>query len=350
MSFPGASAGKDGRHQVLDDLWFAVRKNEVFAFLGPNGAGKSTTINIITGLLKPVSGTATVCGKTPDDPAIKRLYGVCPQYDHTYRTMSVYNHLRVFAEIKGVPAEHVRDAVETAIEDAMLQDFRHRAVKELSGGTRRRLTIAIACLGRPAVVILDEPTTGVDIATRRTIWEMINRLKQHMSVLLVTHDMDEADRLSQRAGIMINGALVCLGSPARLKSLFGSAYLLKLQFAYGTRAETLDGTLAAIQSKVESFQGNVIKMRLVHRGESSMEIAIDMPDETKDNAVVDDASSTQSVAHANFLGEMLEFVTDNRRQWNVTDFTLGELTLTELFVRLAQHHRSYQDEEAGKHQ
>ncbi|ORZ30180.1 hypothetical protein BCR44DRAFT_1418302 [Catenaria anguillulae PL171] len=349
MTFPGTA--RTGPHKVLDDLWFSVKKNECFAFLGPNGAGKSTTINILTGQLKATQGTATVCGKQPNDPGVKRLFGLCPQYDHVYKELTVRDHLVAFAAIKGVPAQEVDAAVDQAIADAMLEDFRYRKVKELSGGTRRRLTIAIACLGRPAVVILDEPTTGVDIATRRTIWSMVQRLNKHMSVLLVTHDMDEAERLSQRAGIMINGSLVCLGSASRLKSLFGSAYMLKMQFAYATPTQVIDQSLADIQAKVAAQAGHVLvpRLRVVHRGESSIEVAMDMIENTKGAAGGEIDDEQRVVAQMAFLGEMLGFVTDMRARWAVTDYSLAELTLTELFVRLAQHHRTYQDEEAAKH-
>ncbi|ORZ38644.1 P-loop containing nucleoside triphosphate hydrolase protein, partial [Catenaria anguillulae PL171] len=205
-------------HKVLDNLYLSVRKSELFAFLGPNGSGKSTTINILTSLLTPMSGEATICGRAPSDPAVKRLLGVCPQYDQAYAQLTVYHHLRAFAYIKGVVgAEEVQAAINEALDAADLNEYKHREVGALSGGTRRRMSIAVACLGRPAVVILDEPTTGVDVATRRSIWSMIARLKQFTSILLVTHDMEEAERLAERAGVMINGSLVCVGTPQRLK-------------------------------------------------------------------------------------------------------------------------------------
>ncbi|ORZ35188.1 hypothetical protein BCR44DRAFT_1124534 [Catenaria anguillulae PL171] len=280
---------KDFVHRrVLDDLYMSVFKNESLAFLGPNGAGKSTAISILTGLLRPTHGNATICGKSvvPFDPAIKRTLGVCPQHDKVFPDLTVREHLEAFAAIKGLA--DVKVAVSQALKDMVLEPVQHTLSKNLSGGNRRRLSIAIACLGRPPVVILDgtqsfltflrqyridsltihvyvEPTTGVDVATRRTIWNSIRDLKRHSSVLLVTHAMDEADALCERIGIMINGSLVCLGTPQCLKSLYGAAYKISLRFytvdAVAPAVSALDAQFPRGSVKILSQAGPILRCK-----------------------------------------------------------------------------------------
>ncbi|ORZ31617.1 P-loop containing nucleoside triphosphate hydrolase protein [Catenaria anguillulae PL171] len=345
-----------GKRQVIQDLWFTVRQNEAFAFLGPNGAGKSTTVNILTGMLNQTKGTATVCGKPPGHPEVQRLLGVLPQYDTLFPRLSVHKHLRAFAIIKGVPLDKVDDVIQQAANDATLEKFMFRKVEQLSGGTKRRMSIAIACLGQPAVVILDEPTIGVDVCTRRAIWDMVARLKKSTSILLVTHDMDEAERLCERAGIMINGSLVCLGAPQRLKALFGATYLLKLQF---TDSSQIARALAELESTIATMGGNT---RVSQQGESHLELCIDMRAAATTSVSSSPSSSATAVteglqlsqaalesqvqAHAPFLASLLRFVSSKRAEFAITDWSLGEVSLGELFVQLAPHHHMYQEEEA----
>ncbi|ORZ39522.1 hypothetical protein BCR44DRAFT_1426704 [Catenaria anguillulae PL171] len=162
---------------------------------------------------------------------------------------------------------------------------------------------------------------------------MISKLKAHTSVLLVTHDMDEAERLAERAGILINGSLVCLGSPHRLKSLLGSAYLLKLQF--GTT--DTDGSLAdRVLDDVEHKSKELIagsRARVMYRGQSRIEVAV----EKGPASFVDEEGK--------FVGNLLKFVASQRYMWRVSDWSLGEVSLGELFVRFARQHRAYQEEE-----
>ncbi|ORZ41193.1 hypothetical protein BCR44DRAFT_60321 [Catenaria anguillulae PL171] len=326
VSFPNRRDLRAAPQQVVRDLTFTVRRHESFAFLGPNGAGKSTTVNVLTGALKATSGSVTVCGKPPGDPSTHRLLSACPQYDHAFPQLSVYEHMRTFAVIKGVPLDDVEEAIEKAVFDAMLEPYLYRRVQELSGGTRRRMTIALACLGDPAIVILDEPTMGVDIASRRAIWEVISNLKQRSSILLVTHDMDEAERLCERAGVMINGSLVCLGAPQRLKSLFGTTYRLKLQLVH---ADKIQVACAAVETSLVAFGGKLLNF--VQQNAKGLEFFIEV---------------TNEGLPTRFLADMLRFVNGNRVRWGVSDFALGEVTLSELFVRLAPHHHAYQEEEA----
>ncbi|ORZ35180.1 hypothetical protein BCR44DRAFT_34378 [Catenaria anguillulae PL171] len=355
------SRDKVSRMRVLDDLYLSLFKNESLAFLGPNGAGKSTAISILIGLLKPTRGSATICNKSvvPFDPAIKRTLGVCPQHDKTFPDLTVREHLEAFARIKGLA--NVEGAVQTALKDMALVEVEHKQCKELSGGNRRRLSIAIACLGRPQVVILDEPTTGVDVATRRTIWNSITELKKHSSVILVTHAMDEADALCERIGIMINGSLVCLGTPQRLKSLYGAAYKITLRF------HSTDMVAPALQGLHAQFPRGSVKVLNEASGGPNLDVEIDMaklaaaytgstdlitqqqqePQRLPDGrtVLVESAAVDRSRVTARFLGEVFGLVASRRDEWGITDWSVGEVTLSEVFVRLAKYHRSHVEEE-----
>jgi ABC-type lipopolysaccharide export system ATPase subunit len=156
---PSQGSGKGGKHMVqavLDDLYMSVRRGEAFAFLGPNGSGKSTTINILTGLLRPTAGSASICGfnvAPAFDPRIKSVLSVCPQHDKVFPELTVREHLEAFARVKGL--RDVDGAVKLALANMALEPVENVRVKALSGGNRRRLSIGIACLGRPRLIVLD---------------------------------------------------------------------------------------------------------------------------------------------------------------------------------------------------
>jgi ABC-type multidrug transport system ATPase subunit len=185
----------------------------VFGLLGPNGAGKTTLISILTGLYPPTSGDAFLAGFNVHTE-IEKIYqniGVCPQHDILWEDLSVEDHLYFYARIKGVSPKDEKAAVTASLETVSLTDFRTRTAKGLSGGEKRRLSIAIALIGFGKVIFLDEPTTGLDPEVRRLIWEIINKAKQGRTIILTTHSMEEAEVLCQRIGIMSKGALRCLG-------------------------------------------------------------------------------------------------------------------------------------------
>ncbi|KAI9220559.1 P-loop containing nucleoside triphosphate hydrolase protein [Blastocladiella britannica] len=362
-------APKPIRRKVLDDLYFSVRRNEAFAYLGPNGSGKSTTINILTGLLRPSEGCATVCGYPVTtanyDPAIKRLIGVCQQADMVFETLTVREHLEYFAAIKGVA--DIPSAVTTALSDMALEPVANVHSKALSGGNRRRLSIALACLGRPQVVILDEPTTGVDVATRRTIWTSILALKKHTSVILVTHSLDEADALCDRVGIMINGSLVCLGTPQRLKNLYGASYKVVLrtatpaggamaaralqdQFPTATKIDSQVGCNLDLEVDLAKLEVDLgMSQHQPPRGSSLPKGAGHAARlQLADGRVVladADVANRNSVTAA-FLGAVFEAVaTRGRTEWGVKDWSVAQTSLSEVFVRLARYHKSHLEEE-----
>ena len=206
-----------GGRPVLQDLTLNIPDGEIYGLLGQNGAGKTTTINIICNLLKADSGAIAI-NNQPVSEATKKLIGVAPQENLLYKTLSCEENLNFYAQIYGLKAQERRQQVEICLAAVNLLDRAKSPVETLSGGMQRRLNIAVALVHQPKLVILDEPTTGLDIEARYEIWDLIRRLKnQGITVLLTTHLLDEAERLCQRIGIMKGGRIVAEGSLEELR-------------------------------------------------------------------------------------------------------------------------------------
>ncbi|KAL8261643.1 hypothetical protein R6Q59_025692 [Mikania micrantha] len=215
---------------AVDSLQLTLYENQILSLLGHNGAGKSTTISMLVGLLAPTSGDALVFGKSilTDMDEIRKNLGVCPQYDILYPELTVKEHLEIFANIKGVNEESLDNSVTEMVEEVGLADKLNTVVSALSGGMKRKLSLGIALIGDSKVVILDEPTSGMDPYSMRLTWQLIKRIKKGRIILLTTHSMDEADVLGDRIAIMANGSLKCCGSSLYLKHQYGVGYTLTL--------------------------------------------------------------------------------------------------------------------------
>ena len=206
-----------GGRPVLQDLTLNIPDGEIYGLLGQNGAGKTTTINIICNLLKADSGAIAINNQSVSE-ATKKLIGVAPQENLLYKTLSCEENLNFYAQIYGLNAQERRQQIEICLAAVNLLDRAKSPVETLSGGMQRRLNIAVALVHQPKLVILDEPTTGLDIEARYEIWDLIRRLKnQGITVLLTTHLLDEAERLCQRTGIMKGGRIVAEGSLEELR-------------------------------------------------------------------------------------------------------------------------------------
>ena len=218
-----------GKRSVLQDLTLHIAPGEIYGLLGPNGAGKTTTINIICNLLKADSGAIAI-NNQPVSEATKQLIGIAPQENLLYKTLTCEENLNFFAQIYGLQGENRRHQVQASLAAVGLADRAKSAVETLSGGMQRRVNIAIALVHQPKLVILDEPTTGLDIETRYEIWELIRRLKsQGITVLLTTHLLDEAERLCQRIGILKNGRILAEGSLAELQQRIPAKEIVVVQ-------------------------------------------------------------------------------------------------------------------------
>ncbi|KAI8848835.1 hypothetical protein BC829DRAFT_417287 [Chytridium lagenaria] len=207
---------------AVKDVTFAAEEGLILGLLGPNGAGKTTLISILTGVYEASSGSAKLAGfdvKTESGEVYKSI-----GFDILWDELTVGEHLYFYARLKGVPKWREREAVAKSLADVSLTTLEDRKTKGLSGGEKRRLSIAIALVGDPVVVFLDEPTTGLDPEVRRLIWSIVQASKKGKTIVLTTHSMEEAEALCQRIGIMAKGTVRCLANPLRLKELYGSGF------------------------------------------------------------------------------------------------------------------------------
>ena len=207
---------------AVTGLTLAVNEGELIALLGVNGAGKTTTVKMLTCLTKPTEGKAEIMGydvkENPD--AVKRLVGVSPQDTSVAENLTVRENLEFMADIY-LPKERAGAAVERTIKAFSLEEFKNKKAKLLSGGYKRKLSIAMAIIGEPKVLFLDEPTLGLDVLARRQLWREIEALKKNMTIVLTTHYMEEAQALADRIVIMNEGRAMATGTLEELENLTG---------------------------------------------------------------------------------------------------------------------------------
>ncbi|KAM6594096.1 hypothetical protein CsatA_001799 [Cannabis sativa] len=227
---------------ALKGLWMNLARNQLFCLIGTSGAGKTSVINCLTGITPCTSGDALIYGNSIQSSSgmsrIRKIVGVCPQFDILWDELSAEEHLHIFSSIKGMPPASIQSVIQNSLEDVRLTEAAKVRAGSYSGGMRRRLSIAISFIGDPKLVILDEPTTGIDPITRRHVWNIIQKAKRKRAILLTTHSMEEADILSDRIGIMANGRLRCIGSSAVLKSRFGNGSIVHVSFKQSSSRTT----------------------------------------------------------------------------------------------------------------
>jgi lipooligosaccharide transport system ATP-binding protein len=225
---------------AVDGVDFHVEAGEAFGFLGPNGAGKSSTMRMIGAVSPPTSGQLTVLGMDPvaDGPAIRARLGVVPQDNNLDLELSVYENLLIYGRYFGLPKRDIDERIDELLAFAQLEERRKDRVEPLSGGMQRRLTIARGLINRPDLLLLDEPTTGLDPQARHLLWDRLYRLKQQgVTLIITTHYMDEAEQLCDRLVIMDKGKIVAEGSPRQLIEQHSSREVLELRFPVGTQEE-----------------------------------------------------------------------------------------------------------------
>ncbi len=220
-----------GGTKAVDNLSFEVRENTVFSLLGVNGAGKTTAIRMLTGLLTPDSGTATLCSYPMGSRQAKSVIGLSPQETSTAPSLTVAENLIMTASIYGM--DHPKARAEEIMARLSLTDHRNKLSKHLSGGLRRRLSIAMGIVSEPKILFLDEPTLGLDVLARRELWTLVGELRQSMTILLTTHYMEEAETLSDTVAVMDHGHLLACGSMDELRRETG---LEKLEDIFVTLA------------------------------------------------------------------------------------------------------------------
>ena len=246
-----------GEFVAVDGIDFSVERGETFGFLGPNGAGKSSTMRMI-GAVSPASGgTLRVLGRDPDrdGPEIRSRLGVVPQDDNLDLELDVGENLHVYGRFFGLPRDEIRRRTDELLEFVHLADRRESRVDSLSGGMKRRLTIARALINEPELMLLDEPTTGLDPQARHALWDRLYRLKQRgVTLVLTTHYMDEAEQLCDRLVVMDRAKIVAEGSPRELIERYVEREVVELRLGDRNGGPSLDG----LADHVEVLQDRVV--------------------------------------------------------------------------------------------
>jgi lipooligosaccharide transport system ATP-binding protein len=249
-----------GSFTAVDGIDVDVQPGEAFGFLGPNGAGKSSTMRMVGCVSPPTDGTLRILGMDPrrDGPAIRARLGVCPQLDNLDPELTVRENLTTYARYFGIPRKVARQRADELLDFVQLAERAGSKVEPLSGGMKRRLTIARALVNEPEIVLLDEPTTGLDPQARHLVWERLFRLKQQgVTLVLTTHYMDEAEQLCDRLVVMDGGRIVAEGSPRELIDRYSTREVVELRFA----AESQEGfadKLAGIGERVEVLPDRIL--------------------------------------------------------------------------------------------
>jgi ABC-2 type transport system ATP-binding protein len=274
--------------RAVDGINFEVQEGEIFGFLGPNGAGKSTTINMLVTLLKPTSGTALIMGldvaKEPDK--IRNIIGLVPQDLTVDDDLSGRENMILQSDLYNVPKKEAKERIDNLLGLVKLEDSADRMVKTYSGGMRKRLELAEGLIHRPSILFLDEPTLGLDIQTRSTMWAHIKDLKEKhdMTVFMTTHYLDEADSLCDRIGIIDNGRIMALDPPSTLKKSLGGDVL---QIAVDGEKD-LTTILRAVPNVVEvKKEGSEYRVKVL-KGEREMAPVL--------KAISDNSSEVSSVS------------------------------------------------------
>ena len=249
-----------GDFTAVDAIDIDVAKGESFGFLGPNGAGKSSTMRMIACVSPRTSGELTVFGQDPDKagPSIRARLGVVPQTDNLDSELSLRMNLQVYGRYFGFSRAHCKKKAAELLEFAQLTDRAEGEVEQLSGGMKRRLTIARSLVNDPELLLLDEPTTGLDPQARHLLWDRLFRLKQQgTTLILTTHYMDEAEQLCDRLVVMDKGKIVAHGSPQQLIREHATREVLELRFGIDEQHEHVD-RLAGVADRIEELADRLL--------------------------------------------------------------------------------------------
>jgi ATP-binding cassette subfamily A (ABC1) protein 3 len=313
-----------GDKTAVDGLNMSIYSGQITALLGHNGAGKTTTINMLTGMLAPSAGFATVAGKDirTDMNGIREEIGICLQHDCLFPQLTVTEHIDFFARIKGLYSKmsnkEAKEKIDTGIKDVALWEKRNTFSKNLSGGMKRKLSVAIAFCGDSKTVLLDEPTSGMDPFSRRFTWNVIRQYRQGRCIILTTHFMDEADVLGDRIAIMAEGRLRCLGSALFLKKTYGVGYQLTIEKPPESSEGASEGKGDQLDKKLEgAILGNVPEGNLLTN--VGTELSFQLP-----------------LGASSSFTPMFEQLDDEVEKGNIVTYGVSITTLDEVFLLVAR--------------
>lgn len=249
-----------GDFVAVDGINFEVKRGEAFGLLGPNGAGKSTTMRMIASTSQRTGGELTILGMDPNvkGPEIRAHLGVVPQQDNLDRELKVWENLFIYGRYFGLSRKFLKSKIEELIGFAQLEEKRNAKTDDLSGGMKRRLTIARALVNEPDILMLDEPTTGLDPQARHVLWDRLFRLKeQGVTLVITTHYMDEAEQLCDRLVVMDKGKIMAEGSPAELIKQYSSKEVLEVRFG-SAQNQAVAGKLQGLGERIEVLPDRIL--------------------------------------------------------------------------------------------
>ncbi|KAH9775723.1 ABC transporter A family member 7 [Citrus sinensis] len=310
--------GRDGNPEkvAVNGLSLALPSGECFGMLGPNGAGKTTFISMMIGITRPTSGTAYVQGLDirTDMDRIYTSMGVCPQEDLLWETLTGREHLLFYGRLKNLKGPALTQAVEESLKSVNLfhGGVADKQAGKYSGGMKRRLSVAISLIGNPKVVYMDEPSTGLDPASRNNLWNVVKRAKQGRAIILTTHSMEEAEALCDRLGIFVDGSLQCIGNPKELKARYGGSYVFTMTTSadHEEEVESMAKRLSPGANKIYQISGTQ---------------KFELP--------------KQEVR----VSDVFQAVEEAKSRFTVFAWGLADTTLEDVFIKVARHAQAFED-------
>lgn len=344
---------------AVENVSFGVERGEVFALLGPNGAGKTTTISLIRGDIQPSSRGGDILVENVSvakNRAVARSHlGVCPQFD-AMDQMTVIEHLKFYAGIRGVA--DVDYNVDQVIKAVGLKAFQNRMAMKLSGGNKRKLSLGIALMGNPTVLLLDEPSSGMDAASKRVMWKTLASVAPGRSIVLTTHSMEEADALANRAGIMAK-RMLALGSSDYLRSKYGNMYHVHL--VHSQAPHTSDEEMARLRNWVmESFAGTEIEQKTYH-GQLRFSVPASSPgthdpdvvslrDGVSDELDIKEKSTASPTDRQgpNVVAGLFSRLEDVKSSLGIQFYSVSQTTLDQVFLTIVGRHNIEEENSGSK--
>mmetsp|Transcript_279 Transcript_279/g.945 ORF Transcript_279/g.945 Transcript_279/m.945 type:complete len:375 (-) Transcript_279:412-1536(-) len=334
-------------------------RGQCFGLLGINGAGKTSTFRMITGEFAPSAGDTKVLstggGKreyisvAQELSKARRTMGYCPQFDGLQPNMTGREHLQFYAQVRGVPDDDIDGVVSSLIEKMALSKYCEKQAGTYSGGNKRKLSVAIALVGSPAVVLLDEPSTGMDPEARRFMWDVISASTKGRTIVLTSHSMEECEALCNRIGIMVGGSFSCLGSLQHLKNRFSEGYSIDLRFQPGRCDQVVAAVNAAQIPGLEIVETHPTELKLRAKQEGTQLWRIfDIVERLRSTpcAPLRTFVPMEAIGQVDADGNAIAVPAQQQQQIGgslVDEYSVSQTTLEQVFVRFA----SKQNEELG---
>jgi ATP-binding cassette subfamily A (ABC1) protein 3 len=344
-----------GHVTAVENLTFGIKRGEVFALLGPNGAGKSTTISLIRGDIQPSKNGGDVFVENIEinrhRASARSHLGVCPQYD-AMDQMTVLEHLRFYARVRGVA--DIEHNVQAVIQAVGLETFSQQMAAKLSGGNKRKLSLGIALIGNPTVLLLDEPSSGMDAAAKRVMWKTLAAVVPGRSLLLTTHSMEEADALADRAGIMAK-RMLAMGTSDYLRRRHGDAYYIHLVMK--SAPHTIDEEITKLRSWVLAHFPRADIEEKTYHGQIRFSVPVqrEVGEEKKGAESCLEIMDTDEISgrsepmdrRGEGIGSLIMILEDHREELGLEHYSVSPTTLDQVFLSIVQKHNVEEEGYSG---